>query len=239
MVYMSKHSKWAKVKHQKGAVDAKRANVFTKLAREITVAAREGGDPVFNFKLRSAIDRALAENVPKDNIERAIKKGTGEIASDRIEEVIYEGYAPGGLPVLVEALTDNRNRTAPNIRHVFSKHGGNMGASGSVQWMFERFGVVWLAAGQLTEVQELALIEAGASDIIEEDDGLSVRTQPEAVARVRDAAEAAGLRVDDAGFEWVAKEKATSVAADALDKATDLLEALEEDEDVSGVYTNL
>ena len=236
---MSKHSKWASIKHKKGTADAKRANVFTKMAREITVAAKEGGDPNFNFKLRAAMDRALAENLPKDNIERAIKKGTGEIESDRIEEVIYEGYAPGGLPVLVEALTDNRNRTAPNIRHIFTKHGGNMGATGSVQWMFERFGVVYLKNVSLTDEQELVLIDAGAQDILPDDDGLAVRTSPEEVAQVREAAESAGLNASDAGFEWVAKDKAIGVDETVIEKATDLLAALEDDEDVNAVYANL
>lgn len=148
---MAKHSKWSKVKNYKGAADAKRGAVFTRLGRAITVAVRDGGaDPEFNFRLRSAIDQALAGNMPKDNIERAIKKGTGEIASDQIDEVTYEGYGPGGAAVLVEALTDNRHRTSGNIKHAFSAHGGNLGATGSVQWIFEKCDGEWSAKYPLT-----------------------------------------------------------------------------------------
>jgi YebC/PmpR family DNA-binding regulatory protein len=237
---MSKHSKWSKVKHYKGAADAKRAAVFTKMARVITVAAREGGgDPGFNFKLRSAIDQALAADLPKDNIERAIKKGTGEIASDRIEEMVYEGYGPGGVAILVEALTDNRNRTSSNLKHVFSLHGGNMAGTGAVQWMFERKGVVGLAAGAPSDDAELALIDAGADDIDVADAGVTVTGAPDAVARIRDAAEKAGLKIVSVGFEWIAKEKAAPLAGETKEKLEGLLEALDEDEDVSEIYTNV
>jgi YebC/PmpR family DNA-binding regulatory protein len=237
---MSKHSKWAKVKHYKGAADAKRAAVFTRLARVITVAAREGGgDPNFNFKLRSAIDQALAANLPKDNVDRAVKKGTGEIASDRIEEVVYEGYGPGGVAVIIEALTDNRNRTSANIKHVFSLHGGNRAGSGAVQWMFERQGVVRLKPGKDADDEaQLALIDAGASDISKDEDGATVvACPPETLARVREAAEKLGFTVASAGFEWNAKE--TTAVADPAARETleGMFEALDEDEDVGAIYS--
>jgi YebC/PmpR family DNA-binding regulatory protein len=243
---MSKHSKWSKVKHQKGGVDAKRAAVFTKMARLITVAARDGGgDPNFNFKLRTAVDRALEENMPKDNIDRAIKKGTGELASERIEEATYEGYAPGGLPVIVEALTDNRNRTSGNLKFVFSDNGGSFAATGAVQWMFERKGVVRLKTGKITEEQELGLIDAGADDMAVEDGDeenpaeTAARTVPENLAHLREAAEKLGLVVDEAVLEWLPKEKAEAVAPEVMEKAAELFAALEDDEDVSGVFTNI
>jgi YebC/PmpR family DNA-binding regulatory protein len=243
---MSKHSKWAKVKHQKGGVDAKRSAVFTKMARLITVAAREGGgDANFNFKLRTAVERALAENLPKENIDRAIKKGTGEIASDRIEEIIYEGYAPGGLPVIVEALTDNRNRTAANLKYIFSVGGGSFAATGAVQWMFERKAAVRLKAAALTEDQELALIDAGADDLVadagdeEAPPTVLVHGAPEALGRLRTAAEQSGLAVEDAALAWVPKEKAPPVPADLMEKAAELFSSLEDDEDVSEIYTTV
>lgn len=239
---MSKHSKWSKVKHYKGAADAKRAAIFTRLARVITVAAREGGgDPNFNFKLRSAIDQALAANLPKDNIDRAVKKGTGEIASARIEEVLYEGYGPGGVAVLVEALTDNRNRTSANIKHIFSTHGGNLAGVGAVQWMFERKGVIRLKPGKAVDDNiELALIDAGADDISkDEDGGTAVTCPPDALAKVREAAERLGFGVASAGFEWNAKETNVAFDAAAREKLESLLEALDENEDVGAIYYNL
>ena len=237
---MSKHSKWSKVKQFKGAIDAKRSAVFTKMARLITVAAREGGgDPNFNFKLRSAVTQALEENLPKDNIERAIKKGTGEIASERIEEILYEGYAPGGLPVMVEALSDNRNRTAANVKHLFSSHGGNLAASGAVQWMFERKGVLHIKQTTINEEQELGLIDAGADDIVLGEEEMVVRTTMDNLNKLREAAERTGLEVTEAGLEWVPKEKSAPATPEVMEKAADLFAALEDDEDVSAVYTTV
>lgn len=237
---MSKHSKWSKVKHYKGAADAKRAAVFTKMARVITVAAREGGgDPNFNFKLRSAIDQALGADLPKDNIERAIKKGTGEIASDRIEEIVYEGFGPGGVAILVEALTDNRNRTSSNLKHAFSVHGGNMAGANAVQWMFERKGVVRLKGGAPSNEAELALIDAGAEDIAVDEEGVMVTCAPDAVAKIRDAAVHSGIAVVNLGFEWVAKEKAPEPDAETRERLEALMEALDDDEDVNAIYSTL
>lgn len=239
--HMSKHSKWAKVKHQKGAVDAKRAGVFTKLARAVTVAAREGGgDPNFNFKLRTAIDQALAANMPKDNIERAIKRGTGGDEGERIEEVIYEGYGPGGAAIIAVALTDNRNRTSSSVRHIFSVHGGNMGSSGSVQWMFIRKGVMRCeGAGQPAETVEMSLIDAGAEDIAVEDGDLVVVTPPDALGAVKTAAEKTGLNADYVGFEWRPKKPVPAPEGEAKTKLEALLEALDDDEDVSEVFCNV
>lgn len=235
---MSGHSKWSTIKHKKGAADAKRAAVFTKLAKVITVAAKDGADPDFNYRLRTAMDAALAANMTKDAIERAVKRGAGGGDSDQIEEVVYEGYGPGGVAVLVEALTDNRNRTSPNIKHIFSKHGGNLGGSGSVQWMFERQGVVRCEAASLPEETELALIDAGADDISAEDDALVVSGPVEKLQDLQKAAEGAGLKVSGAGLEWVAKETA------ALDESKrgqleKLFEALDDDEDVQAIYYNV
>jgi YebC/PmpR family DNA-binding regulatory protein len=236
---MSKHSKWAKVKNYKGVADAKRAALFTKLARAITVAAREGGgDPAFNFKLRSAVDAALAQNMPKDNVDRAIKKGTGEISGEAIEAVVYEGYGPGGIAILIEALTGNRNRTSQNLKHAFSVHGGNLAATGAVQWMFERRGVVRLAGGPPGEKAEMALIEAGADDIAVEDGEAAVVCAPDALMKVKGAAETEGATVVSASFEWVAKEKAV-VPDEKREQLEELLEALDDDEDVNEIYTNL
>ncbi len=236
---MSGHSKWATIRHKKGAADAKRAALFTKLSKTITVAARGGGDPEFNFALRTAIDKAYAGNMTKDRIETAIKRGTGEIDGGVIEEIIYEGFGPGGAAVLVEALSDNRNRTAANIKHAFTKHGGSLGAQGSVQWMFERKGVV-RATGQdaLSDENQLALMDAGAEDIIEED-GVHVITSADTnLAKVRDAAESMGLKIEDAGLEWIAKDE--SEAGDSTKGSLiKLFEALDDDEDVSNIYSNV
>ncbi|RUM88407.1 MAG: YebC/PmpR family DNA-binding transcriptional regulator, partial [Thermovibrio sp.] len=177
---MAGHSKWANIRHKKAAQDAKRGKIFTKLAREITVAAREGGgDPEKNPRLRAAIEKARKFNMPKENIERAIKRGTGEIAGESYEEVTYEGYGPGGVAIIVKCLTDNRNRTAAEVRHAFSKHGGNLGTSGCVSWMFERKGVISIPAENYDEdTVMMAAIEAGAEDVVREDNKFIVYTNP-------------------------------------------------------------
>jgi YebC/PmpR family DNA-binding regulatory protein len=238
---MSKHSKWAKVKNYKGAVDAKRAAAFTKVARVITVAAREGGgDPNFNFKLRTAIDQALAVNMPKDNIERAIKKGTGESEAEKIEEVVYEGYGPGGAAILVVALTDNRNRTSSSLKHTFSVHNGNMAGAGAVSWMFQKKGLIRVEEKtSLDEATELAMIDAGAEDIAVEEGGLVVTTSVESLVKVREAAEKMGLKVAYGGIEWVAKDKVAAPAGEAGGTLDALLEALDDDDDVNAVYCNV
>lgn len=237
---MSGHSKWANIKHQKGAADAKRAAIFTKLAKNVTIAAREGGgDPTFNFKLRSAIDMARGANMPKDNIDRAVKRGTGEIEGAQIEEVLYEGRAPGGaVAVMVRTLTDNRNRSAANIKHLFSKHEGTMGGAGSVQWLFEKKGVVRVAVESMpAEDTQLAVIDAGADDLRMEEGALTVQCPVEALQQVVAAVEAQGMRSEYSGIEWVPKERIE--APENAEAVEEFLDALDDDEDVDAVFTNM
>src|SRR3954447_9991827 len=197
---MSGHSKWASIKHKKAIVDSRRGAQFSKLTRAITVAARDGGgDPVGNPALDLAIRKAKEASMPKDNIERAIAKGTGEGAdADAIESVLYEGYGPGGVAVLVEAMTDNRNRTSADIRHVFSKHGGNLGEPGSVAYLFDKTGTIVVDGQRYTEDDLLPAIEAGAEDIAMDEDVLEVLTDPGSVNEVRAALEAAGVEIQSA-----------------------------------------
>jgi len=235
---MAGHSKWANIQHRKNAQDAKRGAIFTKLVREITVAARSGGgDTTSNARLRLAIDKAKAQSVPKDNIERAVKKGTGELEGESYEEVRYEGYGPGGVAVMVDCLTDNRNRTVAEIRHAFSKYGGNLGADGSVAYLFDHRGVIAFAEGTLEDqVMEVAL-EAGAEDVLGDDSGVEVLTDPNDFESVRDAMVAAGLTPEDAE---VTMRAATSVMVegDSVDTTLRLLQALEDLDDVQSVYSN-
>ena len=235
---MSGHSKWSTIAHKKGLADSKRAAVFTKLAKNITVAAKNGTDPEFNFSLRTAINAALSANMTKEVIERAVRKGGGDDGGTVIEEVLYEGYGPGGAAIIVEALTDNRNRTGPNIRNAFSKKGGNMGASGSVQWMFDRQGVVRVAGERLSGETEMALIDAGAGDIAAEDGEIVVAGPVESLQRMQEAAERAGLKVESANLEWRPKDRLPLEEAnrEGLER---LLEALDDDDDVNAVYCNV
>lgn len=233
---MSKHSKWAKVKNYKGAADAKRSGVFTKHARAIAVAARNGADPSANFQLRMTIDAARADNVPNDNIERAIARGSGADASEQMKEVLYEGFGPGGSALLIEAVTDNPNRTVANLRNIVSKNGGNL--SGSVQWQFERRGVMHLpkSAGSGDEFQ-LALIDLGATDVEEDDDGTTVYTAPADLERVRTALVAKGWTPESAETAWIPKEQ-MSLQGDAAVQFAKLWEEIDADDDVQKVATN-
>lgn len=237
---MSGHSKWSTIKHKKGAADAKRGALFTKLAKVISIAARDGGgDPEFNFQLRSAIDLARAANVPKDNIERSINRGTGEIDGGIIEEILYEGYGPSGVAVMVQALTDNRNRTASNIKHIFTKHGGNLGGSGAVQWMFEQKGIVRIEGDEEPDgEQQLLLIDAGAEDIEVSDSEIIIRSSGDALTKVRDAAESAGFTVAASDLEWVAKDT-VDVDEDVKGKIEKMFEALDGDEDAHSIFSNV
>ena len=237
---MSGHSKWATIKHAKGAADAKRGQMFTKFIKEISIAARMGGgDPNGNPRLRTAILKARAANMPKDNIERAIKKGTGELGGASYEELLYEGYAPGGVAVLVEVLTDNKNRAAANVRNLFSKNGGNLGATGSVAYMFNRKGVIEYDAEVVSEekLMEEAL-EAGAEDIQADGGILTVTTDPNDFASVLEV-------LQEKGFESVSAEVSMvpatymSLEAETVRKVLKMVERLEEDDDVQNVYTNL
>jgi YebC/PmpR family DNA-binding regulatory protein len=238
---MSKHSKWAKVKNQKGATDAKRSAIFTRLARGITVAAKEkGGDPVMNFQLRMAIDQAREANMPKDNIERAIKRGTSESGETvQYEQLIYEAFGPGGVGILIEILTENRNRAASDVKHILSKNGGSLGASGSVRWMFEQKGILQMPFAGIKNRDEIEMtaIDAGAVDIKDEDGLFTIYTAPNDLEKVKSALEMAGLKIEYAGLGWVTKEK-IAVPDDIRAKLEDLFSDLEENEDVSEYYTN-
>jgi len=236
---MAGHSKWANIQHKKKAVDAKRGKVFTRINRELTVAAREGGgDPDSNPRLRLAIDKANAANMPKDNMERAIKKATGDLEGVNYEEILYEGYAPGGVAVMVECMTDNRNRTVAEVRHAFSKHGGNLGTDGSVAYLFNTLGVLNFAPGTSEdEVMEVAL-EAGAEDIITEDDGsIEVITSQENFREVVSAMRKAGLEPENAE---ITKRATTEVELDVEtgQKVLTFLDVLEDLDDTQDVYSN-
>ena len=237
---MAGHSKWANIQHRKGKQDAIRGRIFTKLVREITVAARTGGgDPAANPRLRLAVDKAFAASMPKDNVDRAIKKATGELEGVSYEELRYEGYAPGGVAVIVECMTDNKNRTVSEVRHAFTKHGGNLGTDGSVAFMFRKLGVLAFAPGADEErIMEVAL-EAGADDVVSHpDDGsVEVLTSPEAYQAVKDAMEAAGLKPDDAEITMRA-ENDIAVAGEQAKAVAKMLDRLEELDDVQNVYSN-
>jgi len=236
---MAGHSKWANIRHRKAAQDAKRGKIFTKLAREITVAAREGGgDPEKNPRLRAAIEKARKFNMPKENIERAIKRGTGELAGESYEEVTYEGYGPGGVAIIVKCLTDNRNRTAAEVRHAFSKHGGNLGTSGCVSWMFERKGVITVPAENYDEeTVMMAAIEAGAEDVVREDDKYLVYTAPSELEDVREGILKSGIEVEEAKLDLI-PTTTTRIEGETALKVLKLLEALEDLDDVQEVYSN-
>jgi YebC/PmpR family DNA-binding regulatory protein len=236
---MSGHSKWHSIKHKKGAVDAKRGKAFTKLIKEITVAARLGGkDSDSNPRLRLAIAAAKAENMPKDNIERAIKKGTGELEGSSYEEFTYEGYGPGGVAILLDVLTDNKNRAVADVRHIFERAGGNLGEAGCVSWMFEQKGLISFKKGEVDEnkLYELAL-EAGAEDIREEDEEIEVTTELSSFEDVKAA-------FDEAGFSYTLAEVTmipkSTVKLDGkyAQQMISLMEALEDNDDVNNVYAN-
>ena len=237
---MSGHSKWSQIKRQKGVNDAKRGAVFTRFAREIAMAAREGGgDPDANFRLRLAIQRARAENMPMDNVDRAIKRGTGGGEAGALEDITYEGYGPGGGAVIVQAMTDNRNRTAGEIRAVFTRNGGNLGESGSVAWQFQDRGVIVAAVnGHDADELELAAIDAGAADVVRMDEEIEIQTEPADFERVRQALEDQKVEIVNAERSLVAT---TTVALDSKQAAQmlRLVDKLEELDDVQQVYSNV
>ena len=236
---MAGHSKWASIKHKKAIVDARRGQHFTKLARAITVAAREGGgDPDSNASLATAVQKAKDASMPKDNIERAIAKGTGEGAdTDAIETVLYEGYGPGGVALLVEALTDNRNRTGSEIRHAFTKHNGSLGEPGSVAYLFDKRGVIVVDASRYSEDDLMPAIEAGAEDISVDDDVYEVVTEPAAFLDVRQALEDAGVEIENAELAQLPKSR-VPVEEDKAATLMRLIETLEENDDVNAVHAN-
>ncbi|BDC96289.1 MULTISPECIES: YebC/PmpR family DNA-binding transcriptional regulator [Treponema] len=234
---MSGHNKWSTIKHAKGAADAKRGALFTKLIKEISIAASMGGgDQNANPRLRAAIVKARAASMPKDNIERAIKKGTGELAGGTFEELVYEGYAAGGVAVLVEVLTDNHNRAAANVRNIFNKHGGNLGTSGSVSRMFDRKGVIEYDAEKVSEDEVMeAALEAGAEDIVNEDGVITVTTAPNDFTTVVEALEPKGWESLSAEVSMV-PQAYTDVDLETAAKVQKLIDKLEEDDDVQNVW---
>jgi YebC/PmpR family DNA-binding regulatory protein len=236
---MSGHSKWHSIKHKKAVVDARRGQQFTKLARAITVAAKEGGgDPDGNPALALAIQKARDASMPKDNIERAVAKGTGEGAdADRIETVLYEGYGPGGVALLIEALTDNRNRTGAEVRHLLSKHGGSLGEPGSVSYLFDKQGVITVDAERYDEEDLMPAIDAGALDISLDEDVLEVITEPTALVSVREALERAGVELDSADLSQRPRARVPVEESDAQ-RLMRLIDALEESDDVTAVHAN-
>jgi len=235
---MSGHSKWATIKHKKGALDAKRGKIFTRIIKEIMIAARGGGDPDGNPRLRSAILAAKAASMPSDNIKRAIMRGTGELEGGQIDEIMYEGYGPGGAAVLVNVATDNKNRTVSEIRHMFSKWGGNLGAEGSVAWMFERKSHIVIEGDKASEDQLMNLVlDAGAEDLRQEGDNWEVVSAPEAHEAVLAAIQKAGIATEIAEIAMLPKNlmKLEGKSASGMLK---LSEALEEHDDVQNVYSN-
>jgi YebC/PmpR family DNA-binding regulatory protein len=238
---LSGHSKWSSIKHKKGVADARRGKLFSKLSRAIIVAAREGGgDPSGNLALQNAIEKARSYSMPKDNIERAVQRGAGTGAdAEAFETVTYEGYGPGGIAVFVEALTDNRNRTASDVRHVFAKNDGSLGESGSVSWLFERKGIVLVATDDVDE-DELTLLAAdgGAEDVALDGSTYAITSPPEQLASVREAVEGGGFAVESAQLTMVPKTTIEVDDESAAKRILRLLDALEEQDDVQDVYSN-
>jgi len=236
---MSGHSKWSTIKHKKGAADKKRAKIFTKLIKEITVAARMGGgDPAANPRLRHALSEANSQNMPKDTAERAVKKGTGDLEGVNYEEIIYEGYGPGGVAVLVECLTDNRNRTIAEVRSIFGKAGGNVGTDGCVAWMFDKKGFISVSKEHADEetLMDLAL-DAGAEDIIEETDSFDIITEPGDYDAVKDAVDAAEIKYELSEITMI-PQNMTKLDGKEAEQMINFMEALDDSDDVQKFYSN-
>ncbi len=235
---MAGHSKWHNIQHRKGRQDAKRGKLFTKAAKEIIIAARGGGDPNFNPRLRQAILAAKVVNLPKDKIDTAIKKGTGELAGETYEEISYEGYGPGGVALLIEAATDNRNRTVAEVRHILSKHGGSMGESGCVSWMFDRMGVLNFEKEKYSDDQLLEIgLEAGVEDVVDNGDTWEVRTTPEHFEAAQKAYEDAGATPESTELTMV-PQNTIELDADSGRKMLKLIDFLEDNDDVQKVHAN-
>ena len=235
---MSGHSRWSQIKRKKGKTDVQRGKLFSKILREITVAARSGGDAKVNMRLKAAMESAKEANMPHENIKRAIQKGTGELPGESYEEITYEGYGPGGVAVMVRVLTDNRNRTAPELRHTFEKHGGHMGASGAVAWMFERRGIILVDAEKIAEDDVLGpALEAGATDMRRSEKAFEITTAPAEMDTVRGALEVARVPVLAAEVTFVPQSTVRVEGKDAP-QVLRLIEALEELDDVQTVYAN-
>lgn len=241
---MSGHSKWANIKHKKARSDEKRGKEFTKIAKEITIAVRTGGggDPEANSKLKLAIQKAKAINMPNENITRAVKKGAGDMESEAIEEILYEGYAPGGVAIMLDIATDNRNRTASEVRHLFSKNNGNLGESGCVAWMFKRAGFISISKEELTMDEEelmLAALDLGADDVREEEESFEIITSPEVFMEVKEGLEAQGIKLEDADIVMLPENSVEINDLDTAAKIIKLVDLLEDHDDVQNVYTNM
>ena len=241
---MAGHSKWANIKHKKAKSDEKRGKEFTKVAKEITIAVRTGGggDPEANSKLKLAIQKAKAINMPNDNITRAIKKGTGELDSDVLEEIVYEGYAPGGVAVMLEIATDNRNRTASETRHYFSKNNGNLGETGCVAWMFNRVGLISIARENITMDEEefmLKALEIGAEDVRDEEEQFDVITSVDTFLEIKEALEQDGFTIDEADVVMLPENMVEIDDVDVAARIIKLIDLLEDHDDVQNVYTNM
>ncbi len=236
---MSGHSKWATIKHKKGKTDARRGKLFSKLSRAITVAAREGGvDPAMNISLANAIEKAKAESMPKDNIERAIQRGGGGAEGEQYESILYEGYGPAGVAIIVDVLTDNKNRSAAEVRNIFSKHGGQLAQPGAVAWGFERRGSIVVDGNKYAEDDIMAAaIDAGAEDVLQDGEEFQVLTEPADFAAVRDALAAAGIEFENAELTMIPKTTVKLEENDAR-KTMKIMDALEDSDDVQEVYAN-
>lgn len=237
---MAGHSKWAQIKHKKAKEDAKRGKIFSKLTRAIIVAAKQGGgNPDTNPQLANAIEKAKQYNLPQENIERAIKKATGELGAENYEQIVYEGYGPGGVAIMVEAMTDNRNRTAADIRHIFSKHGGNLSETGSVAWMFEKKGIISFLRSKIDEDELLsAALEAGAEDMEEDESFVNIITNPKSFGEVKEALEKAGYQYERAEITMNPTTTVKIEDRETARKVLRLIEALEDHDDVQEVYSN-
>jgi YebC/PmpR family DNA-binding regulatory protein len=231
---MSGHSKWATTKRAKAATDSKRSSLFTKLSKNITIAAREGADPESNFKLRIAMEKARSFSMPKENIERAVKKGSGEGVGERIETFLYEAYGPEGVALIIEVISDNKNRSVSNLKHILNKHGGSLGNDGSVKWLFEPKGQIVLDRENLSDEEELQLIDAGASDILMEDK-IKVITPMEELSAVREKISQAGFALEASELVYLPKDK---IKVKDEEKILRLLDSLDDDDDVNSIYTN-
>jgi DNA-binding regulatory protein, YebC/PmpR family len=235
---MSGHSKWATIKHKKAATDAKRGSLFTKLIKEISVAARGGGNPDTNPRLRVAIERAKESSMPSDNIDRAIKKGTGQLEGVTYDDITFEGYGPGGVAVYIEGVSDNKNRATAEVRTIFTKRGGNMAGAGSVAWMFEKKGYIVVSKATAEEDKLMGVaLDAGAEDMIVEDENYAIKTSPQDFFKVKKAIDDAGIKTEDAEITLLPKNTVKVEGNDAK-KILELVDALEEHEDVQHVYAN-
>ncbi len=241
---MSGHSHAKTIKHQKGIADAKKGKIFSKIAQLITIAAKDGGEPATNPKLRIAIEQAKEANMPKENVERAIKKGTGELAGEKLEEVVFEGFGPGGIAIIVEGITDNKNRALGEIKQILNQGGGKLGGEGSVRWMFNRKGCIIVDLKMQNEnlknkeQLELAAIEAGAEDIFWHNDFLDIYTKPEGLEKVKSNLENKQIKIDSASLGWVEKET-VEIGEKEKESCQKLFEALDENEAVQDIYSNL